>query len=124
MSTFRLDEGEELTAKHPANYFRGDDRPLGGRLYLTDRRAIFLPHRIDAFFGGQPTVLPYPDIRRVGVETPDDRDAGERNIPDRLRVEMVDGTAHLFLVSKLGTALERMEDALERGDASPDATGA
>lgn len=113
MSTYRLDEDEELVTKYPTNYFQGDSRPLGGRLYLTDSRAIFLPHRIDSLLGGSAVPLPYDRIRGVRIETPDDRDESTRMMPERLQIDTTNGKTHLFVVSDVEKAHRRMKHALD-----------
>lgn len=120
ISPFRLDDDEEeLVVRYPANLFVGDARPLGGRLYLTDRRAIFLPHRIDAALGGTSTVMPYEEIVSVTLETAEDREQDSGDLPDRVQIEMDDGTILLYVVSDPQKALARLERGVAAGELDP-----
>lgn len=117
MSTCSLADDEGLDAKYPANYFRESGRPLGGRLYVTDRRVIFLPHRIDSLFGGAPAIFRADDTASVESETAADRPTSEKSIPDRLQIERRDGSLHLFVVSDLDDAIARVSERLGHTDA-------
>ena len=112
MSTFSLPDGETLLEKYPANYFGNRDRPLGGRLYLTDQRVVFLPHRLDSLLGGSSTDIPFESINGVYRETAEDRDNPESSIPDRLEIVEMSGIRHLFVLSDLDDGLNRLSDLL------------
>lgn len=112
-----LGEGEELIVKYPTNYFYRDSRPLGGRLYLTDQRLVFLPHFLDALLGGDRTSIDLDDIAEVREETPDDRPEGRsRRVPPRLQVDTRDGESHLFVIDGIEAAIERVNE--QRGSAT------
>lgn len=114
MSTYHLDDDEELVVKYPTNYFCGNRRPHGGRLYLTDSRGIFVPHRLDSLFGAKAKPIPYDTITEVGIETKADRsDDASSAMPERLRIKTTDGKTHLFIVDRLERAHERMRNAME-----------
>lgn len=127
LSSFRLDANESLQEKYPTNYFRGEDRPYGGRLYMTDRRFIFLPHRIDAILGAGHESIPFETINDVSSEEDflDESTLEERRIPPRIRIETLDGQHHFFVVEDLESTLETMQKALgileDEADGSDDA---
>ncbi len=59
-----LDDGEEVRYQAAANSFKGR-RAIGGQVTVTNRRLIFLPNRLDAITGGQPSMIMLADIREV-----------------------------------------------------------
>lgn len=113
MASYRLSEGESLEAKYPANHFHRNRRPYGGRLYITDRRVIFLPHRLDRVLGGSETVLSFEQIEHVRVESPADRSDPESAVPERLQIDTVSAETHLFVVSDLESAYVRIANAVD-----------
>lgn len=118
LSSYRLASEEALLHKYPTNYFSGEARPYGGRLYVTDRRLVFLPHRIDAMFGGSNVSLHFDDLNDVSSEAEylEDGELDTRRIPIRLRVETLDGEVHFFVVEDLDRALEEVHLAIGISD--------
>ena len=112
MASYPLPEDEALLEKYPANYFASEGRPLGGRLYLTDQRVVFLPHRLDSLLGGSSTDIPFESINGIYRETAADRDNPESPIPDRLEIQELSGESHLFVLSDLDGALLRTRELL------------
>lgn len=114
LSSLELDPGEALLHKYPTNYFGGDDRPYGGRLYVTDRRLVFLPHRIDAVLGASRVSIPFRELNDISSETDflTNAEREDRRIPVRLRVETLDGTVHLFIVDDLDNVLVQVQEAV------------
>ena len=115
ISTYTIEDDEELVVRYPANLFKATGRPLGGRLYLTDHRAIFLPHRIDSALGGTATVMPYDEIASVRLETKEERESGGKDMPNRVQIDMPDGTTYRFVVNNPEKVLKRLSMAIEPG---------
>lgn len=121
MTSLTLPSEETLKFKYPANYFAGD-RPYGGRLYLTDDRLVFLPHRIDSLFGASAVSIWYPDIEVLDIETATDRGGDSERIPDRLLVGEREGPTHLMILSDLEEALDRIQSECDRIQSQSTAT--
>lgn len=115
MSKFSLESNESLEEKFPANRFEGEGRPHGGRLYLTDRRVIFLPQRLDAALGADPTAIRYEELAAVSVDRKEDHADGSGDLANRLVIEPRDGDPVRFVVDGLEAALAHLEAALETG---------
>lgn len=109
-----LRPGEEILWRRNANYEQTALRYLGGKLFLTDRRLIFLPHRLDEATGGRSWACELTDISAVGVE-PAQLSAPffglAARMRRRLRVEMRSGQNELFVVSRVNEAVERIRGA-------------
>lgn len=115
-----LDEGEVLLHKYPTNYFSEEDRPYGGRLYITDERFVFLPHRLDSILGASAVSIPFTTVNDVASEASvlTEAELEDRRIPTRLRIETLSGTVHLFVVDDLDAAVEEAHEAI--GIVEPD----
>ena len=98
-----------------ANRQQGPYRAIGGRLFLTDRRLIFVPNMVDLATGGRHWNRDLQDIARVGPEPRHfgipfvTKDVGLRK---RLRVEARDGSVDIFLVNRVSAAVRRLEAAV------------
>lgn len=113
LSSEPLDDDEVVLEKYPTNYFENDRRPYGGRLYVTDKRLVFLPHILDALFGASRLSVTFDAIEDVASEA--DRaeiDHEVRRIPIRLRIETVDEAIHQFVVDDLEDVLAVIEDVM------------
>ena len=113
LSTFELRADESLLEYYAVNYFHGERRPYGGRLYLSDLRLIFVPHRIDALFGVRTATIELvtiADVRRDADGPPTDN--GDHNPPACLTVQTDDGDAHYFVMNDIDLAVERILDAI------------
>jgi hypothetical protein len=102
-------EGERLLWSCNANRVLAR-RAAGGRLFLTDKRVLFLPHRIDRLFGGRPWIRERAEItvgessRRGGPFT-----GGGRK---KLVLRVADGTDEVFVVNRLSEKLAELEKLL------------
>lgn len=120
-----LRPGEEILWRRNANYEQAALRYLGGKLFLTDRRLIFLPHRLDEATGGRSWACELTDISAVGVE-PAQLSAPffglAARMRRRLRVEMRSGQNEFFVVNRVNEAVERIRSAKhDTGDAGTSA---
>src|SRR5436853_3642919 len=59
--------GEEVVYSRLANRMQGS-RAVGGKLFLTDQRILFCPHRIDGLLAGKQWSVETGDVAEVGVE--------------------------------------------------------
>lgn len=106
ITSFDLEPGEEEVASYSANYRRGDDRPWGGRLYVTSDRLVFLPHFIDRFLGGHPVEIDLTAIAAVDRES----SPGTTSVAKQIRVVRETGEDAFFVVSKPDDTIERIRE--------------
>jgi hypothetical protein len=101
-----LEEGEVVILQIPANHSEGSTA-RGGKLWLTDRRLLFLPHGLDRALGAGSVEIPLSDITFVGKE-PAGGGLLSGGLRDRLRVEAVDGSHFLFVVNRLDEVIAQI----------------
>ncbi|MCO5165272.1 MAG: hypothetical protein M9894_02735 [Planctomycetes bacterium] len=87
-----LAPGERLLEDGPANHLHGR-AAIGGWLFLTDRRLVFLPHRYNLGLGGPVTV----DLRQVAEAEPAPQ---WTPIATAIDVALVDGPPLRFVVGR------------------------
>lgn len=107
-------DGEEVLWRRGANRQQGPRRVVGGRIFLTNQRVIFMANRVDHATGGDDWSRPLTDIVNVSVEP---RRYGiplvtaNVGLRQRLRMECRDGTAELFVVNHVEEAVDRVRSA-------------
>lgn len=101
----RLNGSESVVWRKLANRTQGR-RAVGGCLFLTEARLLFVPNHIDAVAGGKRWETPLELVRAVGRQDPDGGlfSGGMRT---RLRVDTVAGT-ELFAVGQLDEVIARL----------------
>ena len=94
--------GEEVVYSRLANRMQGS-RAVGGKLFLTDQRILFCPHRIDGLLAGKQWSVETGDVAEVGVEPKGSGKASKfgGGLRDRLRIRTRDGSEDLFVVKQL-----------------------
>jgi hypothetical protein len=100
--------GETLLESIRANRTQGG-RAVGGHLYLTDRRLVFLPHRIDAATGGDQWEVSLSAVSLADV-APRGSNFFDGSMRRRLRLTTADSTEN-FVVSNVGEVASRIEQA-------------
>lgn len=115
-----LEDGEDLRAVVPANRTQNRRRAVGGTLFLTTGRLVFLPHDFDAALSGDGREVALEAVGDVGVEPPVRSVRGFLAAPlatlfgggltDRLRVEVDDGGVELFVCGDPAALADRIED--------------
>lgn len=103
-----LEQGEELRWQRSANRTRGS-RAIGGRLFLTSRRLVFMPNRVDALFTARPWAAPLGAVRDVGVESRDGNPFSG-GLRKRLRLDFDHGP-ELFVIRNLDDVVTMMREA-------------
>jgi hypothetical protein len=105
-----LEDDEQLIWSRRANRTQGPARAVGGRLYLTNRRLLFLPHALDGDIEGHVWWCPVSEIADIGEEprTWNPFDGGMRR---RLRVTPKRGEPSLFVINKLRDAVHVIRTA-------------
>ena len=102
----KLREGEFLAHSFLANRTQHSQRAVGGKLFFTNQRYIFLPHLFDHLFGGEKCEIERSEIQSVGIEPPngETRSGGLRK---RLKVSHSSGE-DLFVVADLDDVISRV----------------
>ena len=104
--------GSVATSREPP---AGRTEAVGGRVFLTNKRVIFMANRFDHAAGGDDWSRPLTDIVVVSIEprsfgiplvTPD------VDLRRRLRMECRDGTVELFVVNHVEDAADRVRAAI------------
>jgi hypothetical protein len=120
-----LRSGETIVWRVAANRQQSASRAAGGRLFLTEKRLLFQPNRLDSVLRAAYWSVPIADIVDVDVAARQPalplfgRAAALRN---RLKVVQKDGDVDLFVVSNLERVVDRIAAAVasegEHADAS------
>jgi hypothetical protein len=110
-----LAAGEKLFWARNANREQSSFRQAGGKLFLTDRRIIFVPHRFDESTGGKSWSRDLKDIAGVAIEP---SSFGIPIVPStiarfrrRLRIEERNGPVELFVVNRVAQVASSIRDA-------------
>lgn len=117
---FGIRPGEEVRRGFYVNYLRADQRPLGGKLYVTNQRVLFCPHLIDSFFGGSPRMILLKKIVNVAVVDPTevpDREIVGGGTEKRLRIDTSANQSEYFIINDLEAAVSTINDELESFEA-------
>lgn len=108
--------GESVTEQWLANRATSSIRAQGGKLFLTNRRVLFSPHLLDYALAGRrwgAELSDVVDISRVDKKGSHVTAGGAR---DRLRIELSDGSASLFVVNGLDRVIERLQAAVDAAE--------
>ena len=94
--------GETVRWSRAANRMQGS-RAVGGKLFLTERRILFSPNRIDGLTGGSPWAIDLPDVSEVGIEPMGSGKAAKLGggLRNRLRVRGGATGESLFVINRL-----------------------
>ncbi|MFP5316790.1 MAG: hypothetical protein ACLGI2_00670 [Acidimicrobiia bacterium] len=109
--------GEDVRWRRNANREQTTLRQVGGTLFVTPRRILFVPNRFDDATGGAEWSCALSEVRDVTVEpaglaTPlPGRTAKLRR---RLRVELASGDVELFVVNRVEDAVAALREAIAR----------
>lgn len=106
----------------PANYSQGN-LAVGGKLFGSTDRLVFVPNRIDACLGGRVLSIPKTQIFDVKPVPRSLSFTGlfSGSLVPRMSVTLHDGTQHRFVVNSINRSIELMlaylssEDPLTSG---------
>ena len=102
---FAPHEGETLLEESRANHFLGDEG-RGGRLYLTDRRLLFLPHRFNVQLDSVEIAL--EAVRAVGWRR---ILRGAQLMSTTVELETTEGRPEVFVIGEAERVAARIEEA-------------
>lgn len=98
-----FEEGEEVRWEARANRFQNRIRSIGGRIYLTDRRLVFAPHKFDEKLRGKTWSARLADLDRAFVQGP----------MKFVRVVASDGGEERFVISPRAESAARIDAAIK-----------
>ncbi|MEV6059857.1 hypothetical protein AB0L62_07615 [Nocardia asteroides] len=104
-----LGASEKVVWQQLANRTQGS-RAVGGRLYLTDTRLLFVPNHLDALTGGKRWEVSLNQVRALGRQSPDGK-LFSGGLRTRLLVDTDTGT-ELFVVGQLDEVIAILETAM------------
>ena len=104
-----LQVGERVEWATRANRSQGN-RAVGGRLFLTNERLVFAPHRFDDVLGGESWSRRRQDVEDVAVE-PSGVHPFSGALRPRLRIVFLDAV-ELFVVPRVADVVQRLKAAL------------
>lgn len=119
--------GETVVWQRNANREQSSLRQVGGRLFLTNHRLLFLPNRFDDATGGDTWSCTTREIAAVSVEP--SRSAlpffgWTAQLRRRLRVDLLAGDAELFVVNRVEDAASTLRATMDLAKSRPDAPDA
>ncbi|MEV6358920.1 hypothetical protein [Nocardia asteroides] len=103
-----LGASEKVVWQQLANRTQGS-RAVGGRLYLTDTRLLFVPNHLDALTGGKRWEVSLTHLRAVGKQDPDGG-LFSGGLRTRLRLDTDAGT-ELFVVGEIDEVIATLDAA-------------
>lgn len=107
-----LQEGEIVVVEFLANRSQGW-RAVGGKVWITSHRLLFLPNAVDVRTGGQEFSCRRSDIRWIDVEPPTTSGGPfSGGLRRRLRVELADESTELFVVNRVETLVQTIRAEL------------
>ncbi len=98
---------ERLLFEIPANRSQGR-RAVGGKLFGTEKRIVFVPNRLDALLGGTAAEIPVAAVAAVTDSTPryTISEVFSGAFRSRLSIRTNDHQIHLFVVEQLRERIE------------------
>ena len=112
-----LDECESLLFEVPANCTQGK-RAVGGKLFGTTQRLIFVPNRMDGRLGGRIVIIPRDEISSVAkadVTWAITEIFSGAHVP-RMSVLARDGTQYMFVVNPIDSNIAMVSSYLTQDD--------
>lgn len=107
--------GEEtVVASYPANHTQGK-RAVGGKLFLTPRRLIFVPNRMDAVLGGKTWDAAVETVLTISRDRPHIHimEIFSGALRSRLAVSTSSGAREFFVVNGLDRVIADLTGHIE-----------
>src|SRR5438128_954470 len=109
----RAETGERVIARWPANRVRRR-RAVGGLLFVTNARLIFLPHQVERLLGMKPWIVSLHDV--TGLSELPKRGVMGSAARKRLAIEVRNEPREVFVVNRLEDRLRLLRDAVRKED--------
>jgi hypothetical protein len=110
-----LDENEAVLASYRANHTQGN-RAVGGKLFLTNRRLVFVPNRVDAKTGGRTWEASVDAVQAIGRAGPHFNvlEIFSGALRSRLVVSTTSGGSEFFRVNGLDRVEAEVRDYIQK----------
>src|SRR5271156_4680585 len=109
-----LRAGEKVSWRRGANRSQGN-RVVGGRIFVTNQRLIFVPNRLDSITGGHHWSVLLNEIEDVRLEERDMSLWLSGGLRNRLGVGCRGGDSQLFVVNHVREVIKLLDSARESG---------
>ena len=114
----RFERGERVLMKPGANRSQGN-RAIGGRLFVTDRRVIFVPNIVDRLTGATTWTCGLSDVGDVGTAERSLNEPFSGAARRRLEVRLAGGGKELFVVNHVESVGKALRGAVANNSAPP-----
>lgn len=94
---------EPILWESRGNWFQSRIRAVGGRVYLTERHLVFVPHEIDARYAGKGLIAPLAELERAFV----------KGVMKTIRVVTHDGTEEKLVLPRRQESADRIDRAIQ-----------
>lgn len=111
-----LNESESVGLVYPANHTQNGWRAVGGKLFVTNKRIIFVPNMLDDKLAGKSVEIAHEQVSEIFFKerSVSIRELFSGGLWERLGVRLADGTAHLFVVNDLHQVRGGIAEALSK----------
>ncbi len=110
LASIKAIKNEEIELSYLGNRNQSRNRAVGGKLFITNMRCVFLPHWFDFISGGKRMEFPLTELESVDVE-PKGGDKFGGGLRDRLKLTHKNGH-ELFVVNKLEAVIESINSKI------------
>lgn len=109
-----LNDSEMVELAYPANHTQNNWRAVGGKLFITNQRILFVPNKIDDKLGGEPVEITHDQVSAFFVKgkSISIKELFSGGLVDRLGIRLADGTEHSFVVNNLSETRSDIEEKL------------
>lgn len=106
-----LNAEEVVALAYPANHTQNGWRAVGGKLFITNERFLFAPHKIDDNLGGESVEIELSDIESFFVKEREFKlkELLSGGLVERLGLCTKDGQEHLFVVESASSRKAEIE---------------
>lgn len=102
-----LSTSENILFSVMANRTQSAQRAVGGKLFVTNKRILFIPHRFDSLFGGKELSLNISEIDTIEKEEAG-ADVLGGGLRDRLKIVTSNKKNELFVVNNLDDTIKKL----------------
>ena len=104
-----LEPSEQILFEIPANHTQGR-RAVGGKLFATTARFLFIPNRMDSFMGGSTLEIQADQVAKISARPPNYSLGGlfSGAFRSRLAISTESMQEHRFVVKQLDKTIQKL----------------
>ena len=106
-----IEEGEAVIRESKAALQTSFFISESGKLLLTNKRLVFVPNRLFAFYGAKPVIVSLADIEAADKKVGDTENLLAGSLGERLSI-WSKGEEYIFLVRELGGWVQAVRDEI------------